>query len=93
MSLALQHGVPLESIIDKLTNMRFEPAGTTGNPAIPYAMSIPDYISRYLHNKFSNGNKLSNVTGLFCPDCQSELIAQEGCLKCSNPVCGYVRCG
>jgi len=93
MSLALQYGVPLESIVSKLTNMRFEPAGLTGNPAIPYAMSIPDYISRYLHNKFSNGNELSNVTGLFCSDCQSELIAQEGCLKCSSPVCGYVRCG
>jgi len=25
-----------------------------------------------------------------CPDCKSQLIAEEGCLKC--PACGFSKC-
>lgn len=27
-----------------------------------------------------------------CPECKSELYAEEGCYKCSNPFCGYSKC-
>ncbi|WP_242473322.1 vitamin B12-dependent ribonucleotide reductase [Blastococcus sp. TML/M2B] len=37
ISLALQHGVPLETYIQKFTNMRFEPAGMTDDPDIRIA--------------------------------------------------------
>src|SRR5437762_2257035 len=33
-SLALQHGVPLQLLVDKFTHTRFEPAGFTKNPEI-----------------------------------------------------------
>jgi ribonucleoside-diphosphate reductase alpha chain len=52
MSLALQHGVPLQVMVDKLSHMRFEPSGFTGNPEIPMAKSIVDYVVRYLASKF-----------------------------------------
>ena len=32
--------------------MRFEPSGWTGNPQIPYAKSIMDYIFRWLGARF-----------------------------------------
>ena len=48
MSLALQHGVPLQVMVDKLSHMRFEPSGFTGNPEIPMAKSIVDYLVRWL---------------------------------------------
>ncbi len=52
MSLALQHGVPLQVLTDKLSHMRFEPSGFTGNPEIPMAKSIVDYLVRWLGSKF-----------------------------------------
>src|SRR6185503_15354407 len=44
ISLALQHGVPLRLLSEKLRGTQFEPRGFTGNPEIPMAKSIMDYI-------------------------------------------------
>jgi ribonucleoside-diphosphate reductase alpha chain len=52
VSLALQHGVPLRLLVDKLSRMRFEPSGYTGNPDIPRATSLMDYLFRWLGSKF-----------------------------------------
>jgi len=51
-SLALQHGVPLQLLVDKFTHMRFEPSGFTKNPEIPMSKSIMDYIFKWLAIKF-----------------------------------------
>jgi len=51
-SLALQHGVPLQLLVDKFTHTRFEPSGFTKNPEIPMAKSIMDYIFKWLAIKF-----------------------------------------
>jgi ribonucleoside-diphosphate reductase alpha chain len=52
VSLALQYGVPLRVLVDKFSHTRFEPSGFTGNPDIPIAKSITDYIFRWLSLKF-----------------------------------------
>ncbi len=52
VSLALQYGVPLKFLVDKFSHVRFEPSGWTGNPQIPYAKSIMDYIFRWMGAKF-----------------------------------------
>jgi len=52
ISLALQYGVPLKVLCDKFSHTRFEPSGFTGNPQIPIAKSITDYIFRWLALKF-----------------------------------------
>ncbi|NOX38865.1 MAG: vitamin B12-dependent ribonucleotide reductase [Calditrichaeota bacterium] len=52
ISLALQYGVPLKVLVDKFSHTRFEPSGYTGNPNIPYAKSVMDYIFRWLALKF-----------------------------------------
>src|SRR5439155_18790118 len=51
-SLALQYGVPLETLVKKFAHTRFEPSGYTPNPEIRFAKSIPDYIFRWLGLKF-----------------------------------------
>ncbi|HEY3057168.1 MAG TPA: vitamin B12-dependent ribonucleotide reductase [Thermoanaerobaculia bacterium] len=51
-SLALQHGVPLQLLVDKFTHTRFEPSGFTKNAEIPMAKSIMDYIFKWLAIKF-----------------------------------------
>jgi ribonucleoside-diphosphate reductase alpha chain len=52
VSLALQHGVPLRLLVDKFSRMRFEPSGFTGNPELPRATSVMDYLFRWLGAKF-----------------------------------------
>jgi ribonucleoside-diphosphate reductase alpha chain len=47
-SVALQYGVPLETFVEKFTNMRFEPAGMTDDPDVRMAQSLMDYVFRRL---------------------------------------------
>lgn len=54
ISLALQYGVPLQTLVDKFGHTRFEPSGITNNPDIRFAKSIMDYIFRWLGSKFLN---------------------------------------
>jgi len=52
ISFALQYGVDLHFLVDKFSHLRFEPSGWTGNPRIPYAKSLLDYIFRWLGARF-----------------------------------------
>jgi len=52
VSLALQYGVPLKVLCDKLSHTRFEPSGWSSNRDIGYAKSLMDYIFRWLALKF-----------------------------------------
>ncbi|MBL1218439.1 MAG: adenosylcobalamin-dependent ribonucleoside-diphosphate reductase [Planctomycetes bacterium] len=55
ISVALQYGVPLESLVGKFSYQRFEPAGITANRDIPFAKSLVDYIFRWLGIQFIPG--------------------------------------
>jgi ribonucleoside-diphosphate reductase alpha chain len=48
VSIGLQYGVPLETFVEKFTNLRFEPAGMTDDADIRIAQSMMDYIFRRL---------------------------------------------
>jgi ribonucleoside-diphosphate reductase alpha chain len=52
ISYALQYGVPLSSLVDKFSHVRFEPSGMTRNPDVRFAKSIVDYIFRWMASKF-----------------------------------------
>ncbi len=52
-SLALQSGVPVETLSAKFEYARFEPAGWTSNREIGHARSIVDYVFRWLGCQFS----------------------------------------
>ncbi|MEY2484887.1 MAG: ribonucleoside-diphosphate reductase alpha chain [Verrucomicrobiota bacterium] len=54
-SVALQYGVPLESLVKKFAYQRFEPSGFTKNPDIRNATSITDYVFRWLGCQFIKG--------------------------------------
>jgi ribonucleoside-diphosphate reductase alpha chain len=56
-SVALQYGVPLESLVKKFAYQRFEPSGFTKNPDIRNATSITDYVFRWLGCQFISGYK------------------------------------
>lgn len=52
ISLLLQNGVPLSKIVSKLKGLQFEPSGLTGDPEIPMAGSIADYLGKWLELRF-----------------------------------------
>jgi len=51
-SIAMQYGLPLHEAVARFKGMRFEPMGHTSNPDIPEALSIVDYVARYLEIHF-----------------------------------------
>jgi ribonucleoside-diphosphate reductase alpha chain len=61
ISVALQYGVPVESLVNKFTHQRFEPAGMTHNPDIPFAKSLVDYIFRWMGIQFIPGYRAANT--------------------------------
>jgi ribonucleoside-diphosphate reductase alpha chain len=60
VSYGLQYGVPLKFFVDKFSHVRFEPGGYTGNPQIPFAKSIMDYIFRWMGLKFIGPESVPN---------------------------------
>jgi ribonucleoside-diphosphate reductase alpha chain len=52
ISIGLQYGVPLKTLVSKLTNTRLRAFGIHGESSIRYASSILDYIARWLGGKF-----------------------------------------
>src|SRR5687768_17005557 len=47
-SLSLQYGLTIRDAVERFRGMRFDPMGPTSNPEIPEALSILDYVARYL---------------------------------------------
>jgi ribonucleoside-diphosphate reductase alpha chain len=52
-SLALQYGLSVDEAVVRFKGMRFEPMGHTTNPEIPEALSVVDYVARFLDLHFS----------------------------------------
>ena len=52
ISLGLQHGVPLEIIIEKMKGTRFPPASFTGNKLVSNCTSPLDLLARLLEAEF-----------------------------------------
>ncbi len=61
-SMALQYGVPLETLLRKFAHQRFEPSGFTKNVEIRSASSIIDYVFRWLALQFIPGYAESVTT-------------------------------
>jgi ribonucleoside-diphosphate reductase alpha chain len=74
-SMALQHGVPIESLISKYIDHRFEPSGFTGNPRIPMARSVVDYLARWMASKFLSEED-QRIAGVL-PGVAPEPVAEE----------------
>jgi ribonucleoside-diphosphate reductase alpha chain len=80
ISIALQYGVPLETLVRKYSYMRFDPEGITGNPEIPFAKSMPDYIMRWLCSRFCDAD-LQEELGILTPEVRARKAEQEALLR------------
>jgi ribonucleotide reductase alpha subunit len=76
ISISLQYGVPLETLVRKFSYMRFEPEGMTTNPEIPFAKSMPDYIMRWLASRFLDVD-LQEELGILTPEVRARKAAED----------------
>jgi len=76
ISIALQYGVPLETLVQKFAYMRFEPEGITQNPEIPFAKSMPDYIMRWLASRFLDADAQEEL-GIMTAEVRARKAAQD----------------
>ncbi len=76
ISISLQYGVPLETLVQKFCYMRFDPEGITSNPEIPFAKSMPDYIMRWLASRFLDTD-VQEELGILTPAVRARQAAQE----------------
>ncbi|MSR41597.1 MAG: adenosylcobalamin-dependent ribonucleoside-diphosphate reductase [Phycisphaerales bacterium] len=84
VSVALQYGVPIESLVKKFQHQRFEPMGMTLNREIPMAKSLVDYIFRWLGMQFIPGYRELNSplahmppTSMFSPEARFSGMSHE----------------
>jgi ribonucleoside-diphosphate reductase alpha chain len=80
ISIALQYGVPLETLVRKFSYMRFDPEGITGNPEIPFAKSMPDYIMRWLASRFLDVD-VHEELGILTPEVRARKAAQDALMR------------
>jgi ribonucleoside-diphosphate reductase alpha chain len=80
ISIALQYGVPLETLVQKFSYMRFDPEGITQNPEIPFAKSMPDYIMRWLASRFLDTDTQEEL-GILTPEVRARKMAEETALS------------
>ena len=80
ISIALQYGVPLETLVRKFSYMRFDPEGATGNPEIPFAKSMPDYIMRWLASRFLDVDVCEEL-GILTPEVRARKAEMEALMR------------
>src|SRR6476646_4085359 len=90
-SMALQYGVPLESLVKKFAYQRFEPSGFTKNPDIRNATSITDYIFRWLGCQFIKGYKEATSPNRNHPELPLKEIADIDKKAINRPVAELPR--
>jgi ribonucleoside-diphosphate reductase alpha chain len=81
ISIGLQYGVPLETFVRKFSYMRFEPEGITGNPEIPFAKSLPDYIMRWVASRFIEDTDTLEELGIMTTEVRNKKDAETSQLS------------
>jgi ribonucleoside-diphosphate reductase alpha chain len=87
ISIALQYGVPLETLVRKFSYMRFEPEGITQNPEIPFAKSLPDYIMRWLASRFLDAD-VQEELGIMTAEVKARKLAEETAMSATSDTAG-----
>jgi ribonucleoside-diphosphate reductase alpha chain len=83
ISIALQYGVPLETLVQKFSYMRFEPEGITQNPEIPFAKSMPDYIMRWLASRFLDADTQEEL-GILTAEVRARKAAEDAAMSITS---------
>ena len=87
ISISLQYGVPLETLVRKFAYMRFDPEGITTNPEIPFAKSMPDYIMRWLASRFLDADVQEDL-GILTKEVRARRSAEDIVTGASSDTAG-----
>ncbi len=97
ISIALQHGVPIDVIVKTLIGINSDRIAWTrlheSDKKPDQILSMPDGIAKLLQRFYSNGHGITREhNGELCTKCGTySVIMIEGCATCSN--CSESRCG
>ena len=102
ISLGLQYGVPMGTLLEKFKGVRFEPSGFTGNPRINRADSLADYFAKWMELRETTTESKPEVAvakkdgvsyhGDPCRSCGNITIRAGSCWVCNT--CGTTTgCG
>jgi ribonucleoside-diphosphate reductase alpha chain len=94
ISLALQNGVPVDEVTEKLSGInsdksvwfRFDEADKKPSQIL----SAPDGLAQLLNRYYSGKQYEQELTGEICEKCGSNMTMVEGCVTCNN--CGNSKC-
>jgi ribonucleoside-diphosphate reductase alpha chain len=95
-SVSLQYGVPLQDLVRKFANQRFEPSGYTKNPQIRLATSLVDYIFRWMGINFIPGYgdvAIGNGDGTPAGHTIKPLHAERALVRATAPLAATVPSG
>ena len=90
ISLGLRNGITVEQVHRQLRGISSDRAFGLGTGKVA---SGPDAVAKILERYMASDKtqvKKGAVEFAACPDCQSELVFEEGCYKCHS--CGYGGC-
>lgn len=92
VSLALQHDIPVGSIVKQLHGITCHPGfDTRVVGSVPDAMSLALEEDMARQTQGSIEPELPGTLGNICSDCGVQMIPAGGCEYC--PVCGESKCG
>lgn len=94
ISLALQNGVPVDEVTEKLSGInsdksvwfRFDESDKKPSQIL----SAPDGLAQLLNRYYSGKQYEQELTGEICEKCGSNMAMIEGCVTCNN--CGNSKC-
>lgn len=90
VSIGLQHGVPLEELVEKFSFTKFEPAGFVKHDVIKSCSSIVDAVFRLLSHEYLNKETIvkqqQDLSTPICHVCGSVTTRTGTCYTCLN--CG-----
>lgn len=93
LSIALQHGVPLEALARPMIGTQFEPRGMTNDPEVRTTTSLWDYIARKLMLCYGEAGQRQEL-GVFTrdeyaepePQAHAQLAHGRMCTDCGSPM-------
>jgi ribonucleoside-diphosphate reductase alpha chain len=78
ISLCLRHGIKREDILVALMNIEGDNVST-----------LLTAVRKFLSKTLDDGTVLKNLK---CPDCESRVKMENGCMTCEAPTCGWSAC-
>ena len=101
ISLALRSGTKIDEIVDQLKGITCAACTRVKKEKKINGLSCPDIIAKALEIEYKSKTKIisegieevEEIKENGCPECKSPMNLAEGCSVCSNPDCGYSKCG